>query len=232
MTETFNIYCDESCHLENDDEPFMILGAVSCPSEKVIEAKHRIKDIKIRHDLNSLTELKWTKASPSKVACYIDLVDYFFDDDDLCFRAIICDKEKLRHIDFGQDHDDWYYKMYYQLLKWFLNDRNHYNIFLDIKDTRSGEKRHLLHDVLCNAKHDFDQNMLQNVQHVRSHESQILQLADVLIGAVGYANRDLKSSSAKRTLVGRIQQRSHLSLLKTNYSPKFNLFHWKGRDIE
>ena len=30
MSETYNIYCDESCHLENDDKPVMLLGAIWC----------------------------------------------------------------------------------------------------------------------------------------------------------------------------------------------------------
>ena len=34
MSQIFNIYCDESCHLENDREKAMVLGAVWCPVEK------------------------------------------------------------------------------------------------------------------------------------------------------------------------------------------------------
>jgi hypothetical protein len=28
MNKTYNIYCDESCHLENDKQEVMVLGAV------------------------------------------------------------------------------------------------------------------------------------------------------------------------------------------------------------
>jgi len=31
MNKTYNIYCVESCHLENDGKRFMVLGAVCCP---------------------------------------------------------------------------------------------------------------------------------------------------------------------------------------------------------
>ncbi len=31
MSQVFNIYCDESCHLEHDREKVMVLGAVWCP---------------------------------------------------------------------------------------------------------------------------------------------------------------------------------------------------------
>jgi len=37
MTNIYNIYCDESCHLENDGEKVMVLGAIWCPrAENVI----------------------------------------------------------------------------------------------------------------------------------------------------------------------------------------------------
>ena len=26
-----NLYCDESCHLENDGESVMLIGGISCP---------------------------------------------------------------------------------------------------------------------------------------------------------------------------------------------------------
>ena len=45
MSETFNIYCDESCHLENDRQAHMIMGAVWCPIGKIKEIGTRIKDI-------------------------------------------------------------------------------------------------------------------------------------------------------------------------------------------
>ncbi|NHQ60865.1 DUF3800 domain-containing protein [Chlorobium sp. BLA1] len=34
MSEIFNIYCDESCHLENDRHKAMVLGAVWCPLDE------------------------------------------------------------------------------------------------------------------------------------------------------------------------------------------------------
>lgn len=30
----YNVYCDETCHLENDGINDMILGAIWCPQEK------------------------------------------------------------------------------------------------------------------------------------------------------------------------------------------------------
>jgi hypothetical protein len=45
MSETFNIYCDESCHLENDHQKAMVLGAVWCPLDKTREIAVRLRVI-------------------------------------------------------------------------------------------------------------------------------------------------------------------------------------------
>ena len=54
MSQTFNIYCDESCHLENDHQPVMVLGAVWCPLEKSREISVRLREIKASHNVGVL----------------------------------------------------------------------------------------------------------------------------------------------------------------------------------
>ena len=229
MPTTYNIYCDESCHLEKDQQKIMVLGAVWCPQEKVREAIKRIREIKLRHGLSKDFEIKWTKVSPAKVQFYLDVLDYFFDDDDLHCRALIVpDKSKLRHDLFGQTHDSWYYKMYFVMLKIILEPTEHYQIYLDIKDTRSAGKAAKLHDVLANNIHDFERRIIRKVQVVRSHEIELIQLADLLIGAVSYVNRGLSGSAAKMHLVEEMQLRSHYRLTRTTAESeqKVNLFRW------
>ena len=133
------------------------------------------------------------------------------------FRAVVIkDKDKLDHSKFrNQDHDVWYYKMFFCLLNIIFEPHSRYRIYLDKKDTRSGEKIKKLHDVLCNSKYDFSREIIEIVQSVHSHEIELLQLADLLIGAVGYANRALKTSRAKLELVSLIRDRSGYSLSST-----------------
>lgn len=234
MNQIINIYCDESCHLENDDKKVMVLGAVWCPYEKKDEIFERIREIKIKHNINSKFEVKWTKVSESKVEFYIELVDYFFDDDDLYFRALVIpDKSILKHENFKQDHNTWYYKMYFNMLKVLIDPHKKNRIFIDIKDTRSSDKIKMLHEILCNSKYDFDREIIEKVQTVRSHEVEILQLTDLLIGAVSYINRGLKENKGKLIVVDRIKKRSRYSLKRTTYlkESKFNLFIWQPRSI-
>lgn len=73
----YNVYCDETCHLENDGINDMILGAIWCPQEKIKEINHHIREIKRRNGVSERMELKWTKISPAKVDMYKDIIDYF-----------------------------------------------------------------------------------------------------------------------------------------------------------
>ncbi len=235
MSQTYNVYCDESCHLERDGQPVMVLGAVWCPLEKRREISVRIREIKAGHGLPPGFETKWTKVSPAKQGFYIDLLDYFFDDDDLHFRALIVpDKTKLQHEFHRQTHDTWYYKMYFDMLKAILEPRARYRIYLDIKDTRSAAKVAKLHDVLCNNIYDFERRIIEWVQTVRSHEVELLQLTDLLVGIVCYANRGLSSNSAKVALVERMRKRSGYDLTRTNLlrESKVNLFVWQASETQ
>lgn len=230
MSQIYNIYCDETNHLENSPIKIMGLGAVWCPMEEVGNANERIREIKKRHGLSSDFEIKWTKVSPAKLSFYQDLIDYFFDNDKLKFRIVIVNKNILNHEKFNQNHDDFYYKMYYILLGRIIPAKGEFNIYVDIKDTRSQEKIDKLHEVICNHLCDFERSILKKIQQVRSHEVNILQLADLLIGAVQFANRTNLQSPAKQSLVEQIKKRSGFSLIKKTWpsEEKFNVFHWTG----
>ena len=217
MDKTFNIYCDESCHLENDHKPFMFLGSISSAYNQVRLHTERINELKKKH--NFYAEIKWTKVSQSKYHFYSDLIDYFFATD-LKFRAIGIEKKKINNTAFGQTYDDFYYKMYYQLLNHKIDIRYAYNIYLDIKDTLSANKVRRLREIL-NTKY----GVFRNIQNIRSNESILMQLTDFLMGAISYyKNNAEKQNQAKVQLAERIIKKSGCDLDRTNYSEKLNLF--------
>ncbi|HBB03943.1 TPA: DUF3800 domain-containing protein [Patescibacteria group bacterium] len=230
MSNAYNIYCDESCHLEKDGQKVMVLGAVWCSADKVKEISQRINEIKIRNGMTKQFEIKWTKVSPGGLQLYTDIVNYFFDDDDLHFRAVVADKTILDHQAHSQTHDEWYYKMYYQLLKSIVSPEKQYNIYLDFKDTLGVAKVNKLQKVLSNSKLDFDRQIFQHFQEVRSHESILIQLSDLLIGSISFKARNLNKSPGKKALVDTIKNRSGYTLNKTTLyqENKFNLFFWDG----
>lgn len=233
-----NIYCDESCHLENDDSDIMVLGAMSCPSDEKASIFNDIRNIKAKHNLSSWFEIKWTKVSNNKIEFYIDLIDYFFNNPVLKFRTIVAtNKKDLNHNIFGNTYDKWYYIMYYYLLNPITKPKDNYRIFIDIKDTNGGKKISKLHDVLSNSKYDFSRTVIKDIKQINSHESEILQLCDLFIGAVSYYNRGLYydgSNNGKKRIITEITNRArHPLSKKTNKnSEKFNIFIWEPRKGE
>lgn len=234
MPESYNVYCDESCYMLHDESNVMSLGAIWCPQPKAREISLQIREIKRQFGFSDGFEIKWIKVSPSRLDFYTALVDYFFHNSDLNLRVLVVpDKAKLRHTDFDQNHDEWYYKMYFDMLKIILDPEDSYNIYLDIKDTRSAEKIRKLHDVLCNNFFDFSREIIQKVQSIRSDESNILQLGDFLIGAITYANRGLLGSEAKLEIINQIRINSHYSLTRTTLfrEKKLNIFRWIAKEV-
>lgn len=239
MSGAIGIYCDESCHLENDRIPVMMLGCIWTPLEAIRATSDAIRALKTRHGMSPRWESKWTKISPGKAALYVDLVDFFFDTAALHFRGLLVpNKRILNHSAFDQTHDGWYYKMLFTLLEPIIDSEKEHCVYLDIKDTRSEQKRASLERILRNVQHDASGTIIRRVQQIRSHESEVLQIADLLIGAVAYLNRtqtgDLKNlpkNAGKMKVIRRIQERSGLSLECTvsREEKKFNLLRWKPK---
>lgn len=232
--EQYNVYCDESCHLENDHQKAMVLGAVWCPRQRAKEIYARIREIKTKHKLPANFEIKWVKVSPAKIDFYLDIVNYFYDLSDLHFRALVVpDKTKLNHGGFNQNHDDWYYKMYYVMIKTILKPCAAHSLYIDIKDTCSAHKTKKLQDILRVKLQDTSEDIVERVQTVRSHEIEIMQMTDLLIGAVSYVARGLNTSGAKSMVIECIRKRSKYSLLHSTLpmERKTNIFYWDAQEV-
>ena len=144
---------------------------------------------------------------------------------DLEFRAVVVDKTQIDESRQDYTFNDFYYKMYFQLLHTKVDFQNTYNVYMDIKDTCSSEK-------LSTLKRIMGYNSsIGNLQFIRSHESVFIQLADVLMGAINYNLRKKKGDvegrvDAKLKLIEKIQKHSNISLNCSTplYRKKFNLF--------
>lgn len=232
--EEINIYCDESCHLEHDNSNVMGLGAVWVEKNELKRISKDIVAIKQKHGLKAYEEIKWTNISKCNYDLYKEIIEYFFLCQDLHFRGIIADKTNLRHKEYNQSHNEWYDKMYFLLLRNILDSNNVYNIYVDIKDHHSYEKCQTILAVCCNNYYDFDHKSINKIQPVRSYELQLVQLADVLIGALCYRNRTFaegtKRSQAKIKVVQDIMRLSGKTLNRKTLpgEKKFNLFFWEG----
>ena len=220
QNKLFNIYCDGSTHLKNDGHPYMILGYVSIAYPQIKMVKEQIKAIKQKYRFKG--ELKWTNVHDATFPLYNQLVEYFFMTD-MQFRAVIIDKSEIDENRPDYTFNDFYFRMYYQLLHQLTDLENYYNVYFDIKDTCSHKKLHTLKDILkWNTS-------IQHFQFLRSHESYFVQLADVLMGAINYNLRITEGEiegkvAAKRKIVDKLKEHANIARTSPLSNKKFNLF--------
>jgi hypothetical protein len=164
--------------------------------------------------------MKWSSISKSQYPFYNQVIEYFFATD-LQFRAIVIDKSKLNHKAFGQSHDNFYDKMYFQLLTKKIFPENNYNIYIDIKDTHSYKKARNLKQYL-----ERDYHNIRTLQVIRSYESELMQLSDVLMGAINYKLRGLNRVTAKNNIIEKIERYCGRPITQKTFKDenKFNLF--------
>jgi len=209
----------------------MVLGALACPADMVRQTALAIRELKRKHNLPDSFEVKWNKVSPGGADFYLDVIDLFFESDGLSFRGLVVpNKAVLRHDEFGQTHDHWYYKMYYLLLRPVLKVELGNRVFLDIKDTCGGPKVRKLESFLRSHLHDDKNERLLGIQLTDSKQSSLIQIADLLIGALAYVHRDLNGNAGKMAIIKRVQHHTGLTL-KWSTAPgrrKFDVFVWEA----
>jgi len=232
---SFHLYCDESRHLPYDGESCFLLGVLSCPAEQVKAAHAELAGLWKAHGLPLHFEAKWTKVSPGKMDFYKALVDWFFNTGEISFRTLILpDKQRLYAALPDDGRDYLYYRLYYQLLRGAIEPENKYRVFMDIKDTRGREKRTQLEHLLHQDADDDDGKIVENLQLVHSHEVRLIQICDLLLGAIGFARREQpeNESMAKRAIVSAIEEEIGQPL--TSDTPpgteKLNLLTWYDRE--
>lgn len=227
----YNFYCDESGHLplfdqELDIQRTMVIGTVYCRKEYVKDIVQDIKNIKARHNIPIYQEIKWSKVSKIKKDYYIDLIKYFFENNNLSFRAIVIRDKK--NIDYTlYSHDEIYYIMYYFLLDKIIKIQATNHIYIDKKDTMGKSKVKKLKEYL-NNRFMYQQCIIGNVQMGESKDLAIMQLTDLLIGSIGYANRGVYKNKAKKEIIKVIQSNLQHSILESTKltENKFNIFYW------
>lgn len=228
MSILYNLYIDETCHLEHDKQSVMCIGYTKIPHNDYLKVKDDLRKIKLKH--KSATEIKWSKVSLSRIELYKDWIDYFFDQN-IAFRCVLVkNKRNLDHDKFNRgDHNAFYYKMIYLLLhnKYVNPSDEQYRVILDIKDSRGIERLKELDECLNPLE---DEKSFVYFQHIRSHENELIQLSDLLIGAVGFKARKEHTkpdaSKVKCELIDYLEKKSGYSLDEGTipWESKFNIF--------
>ncbi len=232
-TATLHLYCDESRHLPHDREPFMLLGLTSCPAEQVRAYHLELRALCRTHSLTDKYEMKWTHVRPGKLAFYQAVLEWFFTKEDLTFRALILpDKTKVFERLPEDSQDMAYYRLYSQLLRSAMEPEASYRAFIDQKDTRGGEKVRELEELMQRHTDESAATTVLGLQQIQSHEARLLQLTDVLMGAVGAAIRQQPLPAAKQSLIDQLSESIGCPLTSDTITSTTKLVTATYRDID
>lgn len=224
----FEVYCDESRQEYFRNPPdaankFVLIGSLWIEAQQRANIKTKIKALREVHDVHG--EFKWTRVSPSRQSFYTSLIDLFFTEP-IRFRCIVLPANQLDSIHFhNNDNELMFYKFYYQLLHHWILDFNTYHIFVDLKTNRAKQRLAHLRGFLDKA--NYFSNVVR-VQALPSKQVDLLQLVDLLIGAVGFRFNQDGTSAAKNTVINNIEQHIGHPLQPTRKTEeKFNIFRWR-----
>jgi Protein of unknown function (DUF3800) len=189
----YHIYADESRQCK---DRFMVLGGLIVEGGNVPGFEATMA--KFRHKTRMFAELKWSKVTNQKFEEYRLFLSYFFSllsVGQLHFHCLIVDTHLTDHRKFNQgDKEIGFYKFYYQLLLHCFGKRycrkgedDRLILHLDHRTTRY--KLGTLKTVLNNGmkkKFRIDTQPFQSIEPKNSKESELIQINDIVLGAIGF----------------------------------------------
>jgi hypothetical protein len=219
-----SIYCDESRHEGQSEQRFMVIGGLWMPRNRRRQILEELHKIRVEHRI--VGELKWTKLSRKRLLAYQALVDHIAGLEDVHFRCIVVDKTKVDADKFFQsDKQLGFWVFYWHCLKQWMGNRNTYVVNLDFKPEglRSGPTR--LKEILQNAI--LGRAWIRSLECVNSKVSPFCQIADMLVGAVGYQQNGLSESKVKSDFCTHVANAFRRQDLRGSDLPsvaRFNIF--------
>ena len=225
----FEVYCDESGQelfgTRPTGEHYVLIGSLWIRTANRKAYKDHIAELRREHKVGG--EFKWTRVSPSRLNFYLQLVRFFFEQsDEMRFRGIVLRADEMDAVRFHEsDNELMFYKFYYQALHHWILDFNRYRVFVDTKTNRVHNRIPILEKCLRYA----NISSIVDVQALPSHEVDLLQLVDVLMGAVSYKFHRRDTSAAKIGVLAEIERRLGKEIGPTWRSEnKFNVFLFKS----
>jgi len=228
---TIHVFADESG--THAAAPFLLIGGLWVPESVYPVLTAAIVDLCNQHRHEH--EVKWEKVAPRFLGCYTALIDLFASMPGVAFNCISIDKGKTDYAKYSQsDPELGFYKFYYQLISHRLEPGNSYYLRLD----RRRNMRKFLGTLkdCCNStfKRQYGLTLddpVTAIQAVNSERNPVLQLADVLLGAVAASYESVITKPEKLALIQHIQATFHLSRLDQGtpwrLKEKFNVWQFQ-----
>lgn len=217
-------FADESGDFRNSNA--MVLGTVI--TEHPFQAERAIKAIRERHKhrFPLSRELKFSGSDEARVQCCLDIIDYFFDCDDLRYAVMVVtkDQQSVRYFTdnvLGIAAADYAYEWYFEQLIEKRAKAGKANLLFF--DERSQSSRNRLPGRIA----WWGREVLDAYLHDSASEP-LIQLADLLTGSVA---ADFNVPATKTKLVIQDHVKEHLGLGQfsgNRWVDKFNVWRFRA----
>jgi hypothetical protein len=209
----YDLYCDES----GTDKSNFYFGAIHCSRARANIFDKEIQNFRARTGL--IHELKWTKVSKALLAAYTEFVDIFLDDQYATF--ILSSISKGKHWrKLASSGDSRFLHAYFHFLEQAMWASARYAVFLDETSSKPYKFSSFhyalnLPDIVYKR-----QKKVHTFKLVSSHQSNLIQLVDVLLGALTAQSE----ATHKIALSSHVQERINTN---TKFGrPKLITYNW------
>jgi len=238
---TYHIYCDESSIGKRHSH--MVLGGIMLPADQAISLTAAVA--KWREKANMLSELKWTRVSKQKLQEYRAFVRgtmHYIGQKELWFRCMVLEQQHLDWRTFhGGDECLGYNKFLYQLVFKgfipFLYSGDKVVIYPDERHSQDSldELGRCLNRAACRTW-GWNVGPVSKVEPIASQKNTIMQMNDVLLGAVAHQNNRREDvpgrDQAKVDLAAYVAELAALPNLRTHSRAtraNFNIWQFRLR---
>ena len=218
MNGEYNIYCDES---DTNGQNTFWLGAVICTPVRADILNNKIREIRDRNHFYS--EFKWTKLKKHNYRIYKEFIDVFFDDKFVMFRLMSCKKnEHWKRSE--KTNNKRMTKTYYCFIGWITMHCCKYSIYADQLFNDHAKNMSTI-NYLLNSKRKIEWDVkgrnIKFIREVNSQDYDLVQLADVLMGAS-------KSNGCTNKIKNEMSSyvKNKLSVAKSEKEKRFRIQEW------
>lgn len=236
---TVEVYADES----NDQGGYDLIGSLWVTKANARRLRGIMAGIRDRFGVER--EFKWVKASGSELfppykALAQEVTQYIWADR-AHFHCLVLRRDTLRADHDADDRELQHYKYVHWLVRKRLEAGESYVLTLDHRTDKDSDRLPTLKRVLNrSARKDrgINYDCVRDVQARPSREDDLLQITDILLGAVAYhwagSHRNPHASLAKCELAERIAhgiKKPNLAFRSSPHERRFNIWLWSPRGV-
>lgn len=175
------VFLDETGSLNDKANRYFGLGMIKCMQPYYLDHELRL----LRQKNNFYDEIKWNTISKKKIPFIKKLIDIYFAIPGLKFSAVIINKD---NIDFKTEFNNDTYVAYQKFTESLLKNNLSKNEVLTVLADYITTPNHIKFEV--DTKHflnkEFERLAIAGIYRIDSHAVNLLQVTDLLLGAVIY----------------------------------------------